>query len=120
MVYTVDFCVFLRPLNQEDNCKKTYSLVKMMSQFQFGIPSQCCVHGKYSATRSKEQYCSNIALKCNTKLMNVYNQGRVWNTVHDGRNGLAWIAEAPTMVIGVDLSHGKLIFVIRSFMDKLI
>jgi hypothetical protein len=52
--------------------------------------------------------------------MNVYNQGRVWNTVHDGRNGLAWIAEAPTMVIGVDLSHGKLIFVIRSFMDKLI
>jgi len=79
-----------------------------MSQFQFGIPSQCCVHGKYSATRSKEQYCSNIALKCNTKLMNVYNQGRVWNTVHDGRNGLAWIAEAPTMVIGVDLSHGIL------------
>jgi hypothetical protein len=53
--------------------------------------------------------CSNIALKCNTKLMNVYNQGRVWNTVHNGRNGLAWIAEAPTMVIGIDLSHGKLI-----------
>jgi hypothetical protein len=51
--------------------------------------------------------CSNIALKCNTKLMNVYNQGRVWNTVHYGRNGLAWISEVPTMVIGVDLSHGK-------------
>ncbi len=51
--------------------------------------------------------CSNIALKCNTKLMNVHNQGRVWNTVHNGRNGLAWLSEVPTMVIGVDLSHGK-------------
>jgi hypothetical protein len=46
---------FRRYTSQEDNCKKAYSMVKMMSQFQFGIPSQCCVHGKYSATRSKEQ-----------------------------------------------------------------
>lgn len=51
--------------------------------------------------------------------MNVYNQGRVWNTVHNGKNGLAWISEAPTMVIGVDLSHGKLVSVIRSIINDL-
>jgi len=90
----------------EENDKKTYSMVKMTSQFFKGIPSQCCVHAKFSAQRSKDQYCSNIALKMNTKLMNVYNQGRGWNTISNGKNGIAWISEAPTMVMGVDMSHG--------------
>ena len=44
-----------------------YSLMKLMSQFQFGVPSQCFTKSKY-ARQKKDQYCSNIALKVNTKL----------------------------------------------------
>jgi len=45
--------------------------------------------------------------------MNLYNQGRAWNTRRNGSNeivgskGLEWLGEAETMVIGLDMSHGE-------------
>ena len=33
----------------------TYSLVKLMSQFEFGVPSQCCVETKFPTNKNPNQ-----------------------------------------------------------------
>jgi len=35
--------------------KPTYNLVKKMSQFQFGIPTQCCIAEKYLKQKNPNQ-----------------------------------------------------------------
>lgn len=39
----------------KEDSSDVYNMVKMMSQFEFGIPSQCCVQKKYLSARNKEQ-----------------------------------------------------------------
>jgi len=86
--------------------QQTYYQVKMMADFEFGVASQCAVDKKFTSQRNPDQYCSNIALKCNSKLMNKWNNARAWNTLTNQSAGIPWIRDEPTMVIGIDASHG--------------
>eukprot|EP00588_Corethron_pennatum_P003372 CAMPEP_0194288282 /NCGR_PEP_ID=MMETSP0169-20130528/36486_1 /TAXON_ID=218684 /ORGANISM="Corethron pennatum, Strain L29A3" /LENGTH=864 /DNA_ID=CAMNT_0039035237 /DNA_START=14 /DNA_END=2608 /DNA_ORIENTATION=+ len=94
----------------QDDAKKNYHEVKKMSHSTFGIPSQCIV--KFLKFESRpEQYCSNIALKINTKLSNSSNEARAWKTLYkvpgsEGSSGIPWLSEAPTLVLGFSVSHG--------------
>lgn len=51
--------------------------------------------------------CSNIALKCNTKLYNVCNKAHAWQVSSNQGVGVPWVCEVPTLVIGISLSHGE-------------
>jgi len=88
---------------------QTYSLVKLMSHFQFGVPSQCAVRTKFEKQRAPEQYCANIALKLNAKLTNKFNKSRAWRTSFNGLReleyGIPWVKEVPTMVFGIHISN---------------
>jgi len=89
-----------------DNAQ-TYHQCKLMAHFEFGVPSQCAVSQKFTKQRNPDQYCSNIALKCNAKLMNKLNMARAWNTTDEKNvDGIPWIRELPTMVVGINTSHG--------------
>jgi len=86
-----------------DDSKRNYDEVKKMSHSTFAIPSQCIV--KFRQQRSPHQFCSNIALKVNTKLSNKSNKARAWNTSHGVIEGLPWMHEAPTLVLGFAISQ---------------
>jgi len=91
-----------------DDSKRNYDEIKYMSHSKFGIPSQCIV--KYQKFESRpEQYCSNIALKINSKLSNSSNNARAWKTTYniqgsEGDVGITWLNEAPTLVLGFSIS----------------
>jgi len=92
-----------------DDKKQNYDAVKKMSHVTFGIPSQCIV--KFPKFESKpDQYCSNIALKINTKLSNISNNARAWETSYkvagSEMKGIPWLSEVPTLVLGFSISHG--------------
>ena len=75
-----------------------------------GVQSQCIVASKYSSQRSKEQYCSNVALKVNAKLANAVNSARGWTTspangLSEGIEGISWIGETATLVMGISIAN---------------
>jgi hypothetical protein len=81
-----------------------YDYVKLLSDVQFGINSQCMVQETCSSQgRRIRQYCSNVALKLNTKLFSKINMACAW----DIDRGLSWFSEASTMVLGYAMSHGR-------------
>ena len=91
-----------------DEKAEHYGITKMLSHFKFGVVTQCIISPKYMGQRndkSKDQFCGNLAIKVNAKLSNVMNQGRCWTTQFDGREGVPWICEAPTFVIGISISN---------------
>ena len=91
-------------------CKKQRAIVSEGGISDASSSYCVVVHATYGDILLRYTFssCSNIALKLNTKLMNVCNQGRAWTTDCAGRVGaVEWIYEVPTMVIGVDVSHGK-------------
>ena len=86
----------------------------MSNHFFNGFQSQCAVSQKFLKQGIRlDQYCSNVALNLNAKLANAANRACAWKTsfamngalgtLHEG---ITWINEAPTMVIGVVCSSG--------------
>lgn len=73
---------------------RTYGQVKLCTDTQLGIPSQC-MQMKH-ARRPNKQYCANLCLKINLKLGGT--------NVSLGRQ-MAFIAAKPTMVLGADVTH---------------
>jgi len=93
-----------------DNTSERYHIVKMASHFSFGVPCQCAVADTFSRQKNQDQYCSNIALKLNTKLSNSWNKARAWgtyfNTGGGQEGGIPWVKDVPTFVMGIGVSHG--------------
>ena len=92
-----------------DNKAERYGLVKMCCHFIHGVQSQCIDSSKFLAQRSKDQYCSNVALKINAKLSNIDNSARGWTTTPNGElnaiAGVTWIKEVHTLVLGISISN---------------
>lgn len=85
-----------------------YNFTKMCSHFLFGVMTQCVIANKYESQRdekNKDQFCSNVAIKVNAKLSNTTNQAQTWSTACDGTEGIHWIQEAPTFVMGLSISN---------------
>ncbi len=91
-----------------DEKAEYYGVAKMLSHFEFGVQSQCIIASKYQGQRndrSKDQYCSNVAIKVNAKLSSSLNSAHAWSTHHDNMEGITWIRDAPTFVMGISLSN---------------
>ncbi len=84
-----------------------YDIIKLLSHFKFGVVTQCIVASKYQgqSEKSKDPYCANVAMKVNGKLSNMSNEARVWSTSHNGAEGISWLREAPTFVMGLSMSN---------------
>jgi len=79
---------------------RTYNVLKMFSNYIFGIQSQMWVKTKFEKQNRPEQFCSNIALKLNTKLSNKVNKAQAWRL--EGVESVKWLREVPTMVMGLN------------------
>ncbi|KAF8592778.1 Piwi-domain-containing protein [Ramaria rubella] len=64
-----------------------------------GCPTQCMKSGRL--VRANDQYCNNLALKVNTKI------GGVNSILSASADAMVWLAKAPTMIIGADVSHAS-------------
>lgn len=56
--------------------------------------------------------CANVALKLNAKLSNSLTNGRAWKMDYENprvRDGLPWVAEAPTLVLGLSTAKSKIL-----------
>lgn len=82
-----------------------YGVTKMLSHFVFGIQTQCIIASNYQGQRSKEQYCSNVTIKVNAKLSSISNGAHAWSTHHHNVEGIPWVREAPTFVLGLSISN---------------
>jgi ribosomal protein S17 len=89
--------------------KEGYSLVKMLSNFMNGVQSQCIVKATHDRQRNEAMYYSNLVLKINAKLANSINMAHSWKiTAYKGlQQGLPWIAEVPTIILGLALTKGS-------------
>jgi len=91
-----------------DDKAEHYGVAKMLSHFQFGVQSQCIIATKYLGQRndrSKDQYCSNVAIKVNAKLSSTTNKAHAWGTYHGNVEGIPWVTDCPTFVMGISLSN---------------
>ena len=91
-----------------DTDEEYYGVTKMLSHFEFGITTQCIIAPKYQSQRndkSKDQFCGNVAIKVNAKMSNILNEAKVWNTCYKGMEGIPWIGEVPTFVMGISISN---------------
>ena len=75
------------------------------------IPAQVIVMESFTKQKRKEQYCSNIALKLNTKLATLKGKQCAWSWERCHENGTPdkarqWLDETPTLVIGLAKSSG--------------
>ncbi len=92
--------------------KEKYAITKCGSLFHHGIVTQCIIGSNYMSRRNdsqKDQFCANVAIKVNGKLSNISNEARVWSTYHDDAEGIPWLRDAPTFVMGLSISntHGQ-------------
>eukprot|EP00934_Nitzschia_sp_Nitz4_P008004 Nitzschia sp. Nitz4//scaffold142_size57810//28581//32540//NITZ4_006496-RA/size57810-augustus-gene-0.23-mRNA-1//1//CDS//3329536391//7994//frame0 len=87
-----------------ENTTQLYDMVKTISDLSLDVNTQCIVQATAGRQKRLEQYCSNLALKLNSKLYNKDNRAKAWSL---GRNA-AWTEEKPTMVIGYAFSHGRI------------
>lgn len=88
--------------------KDGYEQTKWSSFFNYGIVTQCIIGSKYTSRKDdsqKDQFCANVAIKVNGKLSNISNEARVWSTYHDGVEGISWLRDAPTFVMGLSISN---------------
>jgi len=95
---------------------EVYDFLKSLTHAKYpNTVTQCVCHAKYSSQRAKQQYCSNISLKLNTKLSSATNQARAWSTCHNATSqhgqgrmleGIPWISEVPTLVVGYTFVRG--------------
>jgi len=83
-----------------------YNLIKLMSNFEFGVQSQCFLGSKFSQQKSPDQYCSNIALKLNAKLSSKHNCAYAWD-VDSVEARIPWLEQAPTMVMGLSMARAS-------------
>lgn len=91
-----------------DESAEVYGLPKLLSHFKFGIPSQCIISPKFKSQRndrSKDQFCSNVAIKVNAKLSSASNSAQAWQTYYDNVKGIPWIRDVPTFVMGISISN---------------
>lgn len=91
-----------------DDKAESYGVTKMLSHFKFGIPTQCIIATKFqgqSNDKSKDQYCGNVAIKVNAKMSSILNEARAWNTSHNRCEGIPWVGEVPTFVMGISISN---------------
>ena len=91
-----------------DESAEMYGLPKLLSHFKFGIPSQCIISSKFQSQRddrSKNQFCSNVAIKVNAKLSSASNSAQAWQTYYDNVKGIPWIRDVPTFVMGISISN---------------
>lgn len=79
-----------------------YAEIKRVGDTVLGVPTQC-VQAKHTF-QPKKQYCANVCLKINAKLGGV-NSFIVKNPNVVGDDGLAWLAEEPTIIFGADITH---------------
>ena len=74
----------------------------------FGVQTQCITVNKFQEQRndrSKDLFCSNVAIKVNAKLSSMTNKAHAWSTHHNAVEGIPWISEdAPTFVMGLSSS----------------
>ena len=86
--------------------KEIYKEVKMTSDIERGIPSQCiCAPragvGPDGKTRGRDQYCSNLAMKINAKL-----GGTNCAVVDVAESAIPIISQNRAfMLLGIDVSH---------------
>ncbi|KAK1586518.1 hypothetical protein Q3G72_003381 [Acer saccharum] len=80
------------------NATGSYGNIKRVCETKLGIVSQCCRPDQ--ASRLKDEYFQNIALKINVKV-----GGR--NTVLDDavRRSIPHVYDGPTIIIGADVTH---------------
>lgn len=75
-----------------------YPGIKTLCDSKLGIHSVCMQLNKaLKEPKKQDQYFSNVALKVNAKL------GGINHTVDD--RALGWLKTAPTMVVGMDVTH---------------
>ncbi|KAL7579995.1 hypothetical protein ACA910_004985 [Epithemia clementina (nom. ined.)] len=101
------------PEKKDSNSK--YHLSKLMSYLELNLNSQTINMESFKRQKNQNQrmqYCSNIALKTNSKLATTVDKccAWFWEAQHeDGTEDIArvWIAETPTLVIGLAKSSGQ-------------
>ncbi|KAI3653322.1 hypothetical protein MP228_001269 [Amoeboaphelidium protococcarum] len=79
-----------------------YSDIKRVGDTILGVPTQC-IQVKHTL-QPKKQYCANVCLKINAKLGGV-NTFIVKNPMIKGDEGLPWVSDVSTMIVGADLTH---------------
>jgi hypothetical protein len=84
-----------------------YGVTKKLSQFESGLQTQCIIAKNFAFKRdgAKDQYCSNVALKVNAKLSSISNKAHVWSTHHGTMEGIPWVRDVPTFVMGISISN---------------
>jgi hypothetical protein len=91
-----------------DEKAESYGVTKKLSHYEFGLQTQCIIATKFQGQRndrSKDQYCSNVALKVNAKLSSISNKAHVWSTHHGTMEGIPWVRDVPTFVMGISISN---------------
>eukprot|EP00527_Entomoneis_sp_CCMP2396_P000045 CAMPEP_0198152174 /NCGR_PEP_ID=MMETSP1443-20131203/58745_1 /TAXON_ID=186043 /ORGANISM="Entomoneis sp., Strain CCMP2396" /LENGTH=427 /DNA_ID=CAMNT_0043818103 /DNA_START=60 /DNA_END=1343 /DNA_ORIENTATION=- len=66
----------------------------------------------YNKQRNPEQYCSNIALKANSKLGTMLDRACAWEWLDKCTDGSPdeekkWLDEVPTMIVGLSTANGQ-------------
>lgn len=82
----------------------SYNCVKSICDLFIGGNTQCIVQKTASGQKQLGQYCSNIALKVNTKLSNKANNAHAWTVQNPA---LQWVPQLPTMIFGYSVAHGR-------------
>ncbi|PCH34396.1 argonaute-like protein [Wolfiporia cocos MD-104 SS10] len=80
-----------------DSDRHVYNGIKYMGDVQVGIPTFCVISSKIRKEIGQMQYLANVALKINMKT------GGVNHTLHP--ESMAWFQQAPTMLVGMDVTH---------------
>ncbi|CAI5994416.1 unnamed protein product [Closterium sp. NIES-65] len=74
-----------------------YAPIKKLCDTVIGVPTQCIVQPNKGGFN--DQYLTNVALKMNMKMRGI-------NWVLTNRRAMRPLSEVPTMVFGLDVSHG--------------
>ncbi|KAJ7672569.1 argonaute-like protein, partial [Mycena polygramma] len=77
--------------------KHIYSGIKHLADSYLDVASVCVHSGKIRKDKGQLQYFANVALKVNIKMGGI-NHGL------DSRS-MAWLEQAPTMIMGIDVTH---------------
>ncbi|OCH92760.1 Piwi-domain-containing protein, partial [Obba rivulosa] len=77
--------------------RHVYSGLKHLCDVWLGVATVCVHAAKIRSERGQAQYYANVALKVNMKMGGV-------NHTLDQRN-MGWLKQAPTMLVGMDVTH---------------
>lgn len=87
--------VFILP----DRTATTYGRIKKSAECRYGVVTQCMQYS--NVQKAQGQYLSNVCLKMNAKL-----GGATARSISAQSKGPTGLFKVPTMVMGVDISHG--------------